>query len=749
MRLHLVILTLIIASVPCVSPAVAAPARPTPPPRPAVAPLISAPVHLDKNASRVDDRIEEALRKADPNSTAPDELVEIEALFSDQVTQAQIDAYLKSGGTINHVFTHVSYGWTGRITRRAATVLPARLGKNFVAVLEKMPAILHMDEAARCARVRPVVWGAGVTGQGTGVNSITIAILDTGLDGSHADLAGRQEYWKDWTSDNHASPQDKGHHGSHVAGIATGTGAASGVSPATLSFVDMGTMPSTSGSFYPSPFHIPPSISSFNWSSSMTWQSGMGRNARVGQVYTATSGSYGLINSLTGATSPLTTSTTVANPYPGGTSRFTPFASKASGGGTPEYVMQNTVTYAGAGDGYNTLSGVAPESKWAGFKVFSDDGGGSSTDIDEALDDLVAQRVTHNIKVANMSLGYDGAYTPTRDKTNTAAANGIVVCVSAGNSGDVSAGVGGEIGDPGRAHYCITVASSSDVNQLTDYSSHGFAAPGDASAGDEDMKPDIMAPGGSTGYQSNIFSVDSNSGDSWDTTGQNYGDGVADNYLNIQGTSMASPFQAGCAALVIDALQQTGDTWEFTGAGALADVLKVKMLLLMTATETNIVREAGPSGNPVLNRGGKDINEGFGITNADAAVETALNPVLTGPVITGSAHFGPGRFDKRCWARRVLLTAGQPVNLTLTVPPVGDYDIYLYSGSPDLYGNPVIKASSTNSVAGVAEIISVTPSITEVGYLVVKRVTGGSLAPGDAWTVNGLVPVSMSEFIVE
>lgn len=65
----------------------------------------------------------------------------------------------------------------------------------------------------------PQVWQAGFTGKG-----IKVAIVDTGIDPTHPDFTGRIVDTKDFTGqgvDNHG-------HGSHVAGIIGGTGAASG-----------------------------------------------------------------------------------------------------------------------------------------------------------------------------------------------------------------------------------------------------------------------------------------------------------------------------------------------------------------------------------------------------------------------------------------------------------------------------------------------------------------------------------------
>ena len=62
----------------------------------------------------------------------------------------------------------------------------------------------------------PRVWEAGYTGKG-----VKIAILDTGIDLYHPDFAGRIVATADFTGEG---PQDRDGHGTHVAGIAAGSG---------------------------------------------------------------------------------------------------------------------------------------------------------------------------------------------------------------------------------------------------------------------------------------------------------------------------------------------------------------------------------------------------------------------------------------------------------------------------------------------------------------------------------------------
>ncbi|GAA3078125.1 S8 family serine peptidase [Kribbella aluminosa] len=67
----------------------------------------------------------------------------------------------------------------------------------------------------------PQAWAAGYTGKG-----VKVAVLDTGIDPNHPDLKGRVTESKNFTRD--ADITDGFGHGTHVASIITGSGAASG-----------------------------------------------------------------------------------------------------------------------------------------------------------------------------------------------------------------------------------------------------------------------------------------------------------------------------------------------------------------------------------------------------------------------------------------------------------------------------------------------------------------------------------------
>ncbi len=705
----------------------------TPPPAVSIPPVIGGVYGNDTDQSRIDDRLEErvtAKRQATAgavsrglSSQAAGDTVAVELIFSKPVTQSQIDAFTGMGGTITYMYQAISYGWTGRISLDRVSALPGLMGSSLVLVEPTVRVRLYnTDRATLGGRVRPV-WRPGFAGSALGFNgdpNTTIGFMDTGVDAEHQDLAGRLVYWQDLNRHGSLTPVDHYGHGTAVSGMALGTGAASGVEagPFTYTYTDAGY-----GSAYQTyPIGLangPVTITTKAW-----WDGSDGLLLHFYWDQGTSSEGLTIIGDYVSGT----TQTVLTNSFAGNNQRNYCAYIQSSGlsyfnGG----ILVNTVsTYPAVGDGFTRFRGVAPECKYAMVRIpvtVNDEAFENS--VPTGLDLLVANRMAKNIKIISLSIGLlsDITYIPVqstslRYKIASAANGGIVVVSAAGNEAGASSEVERTMSDPPGAALAITVGASNEKNALTEYSTYGYVSP--RAVLSEDYKPDIIAPGGSF-YYTCLALPDSGSSDAFGE------DKEPNDYITTAGTSFSSPFVAGCAALVIQAMEQKGIPWDYSSS---LYPRYVKMVLCATASETDADRESGTY-NPSLQRAargpdgfpaGKDRYEGYGMVNADAAIEAVSLTYSAGAVATET--LGSCVADRRVWARTMDLKQGRDVCVTLTNPSTGDFDLYLYSSVPSATGTPVLLASSANPGSGGTERLTYAAAADSQALLVVKRVAG-------------------------
>ncbi len=583
------------------------------------------------------------------------------------------------------------------------------------------PYVIIWMSVSPLIRARPIVWD---TYGYTGSPSQSIAIIDTGIDDSHIDVGpfGNLNFsrkmvgWYDATANKAAEPEGYHGHGTHCAGIATGTGDAnplqgSGFATTTWAYTLSGL--SSGKGYMDYGFEVMnPGVITLT----CTWTSG---NTVVLQLRDAT-GDY-VLEDVRGTEKPLVLTYNATE-----SGRYRPLVGVLYRSGSGYFSLRETYPYQGRNDSYGLFTGVAPTSKLVGVKVFDNAGSATTSTVYGGMEWVIANKHTYNITVASMSIGIErgGVDTTFDQKADTMVENGIVTCVAAGNGfPDYT------IGSPATAAYVITVAATNDENGITGYSSNGD--PGKNEYGL--IKPDVAAPGGSTRVGNRIISADSNDVD-YAYSGQS--DYTPNDYQQMMGTSMSTPHVSGLAALIVDALSG----WSWTRDEA----LKVKMIISMTAFEV----QSGESSNvPPLNRGDKDDVEGYGRVCADAAIEAATMTYSVGDLATD--YLGSDPSDKKVWARQVSMWADNEYEFHLSVPSGADYDLYLYNGAPDGYGQPVILAKSINASVGAEEAIRYTPTVSGTYYIVVKWVSGSGSFNLESTTEHDVKVVSVTPSVSE
>lgn len=327
-----------------------------------------------------------------------------------------------------------------------------------------------------------------------------------------------------------------------------------------------------------------------------------------------------------------------------------------------------------AGNGYDSQSGysqqyigLAPNANIVNLRVLDGSGAGTDSQVIAAIGRAIQLKSTYNIRVINLSLGRpveeSYAQDPLCQAVEAAWQAGIVVVVAAGNNGrDNSLGTNGygTVGAPGSDPAVITVGATktSDTPTRLDDNIASYSSKGPTLV-DHVVKPDLVAPGnrvisleapGSylvTTYPSqNVLPLPTCDALGVCTTGP------GGQYLQLSGTSMATPVVAGAAALMI---QQdptlTPDT--------------VKARMMKTAWKgfptTSVAYDA--LGNAYLETydvftigaGYLDIDAVLGnidVANGSATSPTAVYDPTTGTVLLANGQ--PLNGTSVCWGSSVI-----------------------------------------------------------------------------------------------
>ncbi|HEX6163755.1 MAG TPA: S8 family serine peptidase [Vicinamibacterales bacterium] len=198
-------------------------------------------------------------------------------------------------------------------------------------------------------------------------------------------------------------------------------------------------------------------------------------------------------------------------------------------------------------------NGIAPGAHLVNVRVLNRQGVGYTSDVIAGIQWVLDNRVKYSIRVMNLSLGHPiqapCAMDPLCLAAEDAAAKGLVVVASAGNSGKDAAGnpVLGSVSTPGNAPGVITVGALNTWNTVsrgddtvTTYSSRG------PTRYDMMLKPDVVAPGNKIVSLEAQGSYLSKTYPSLHVAGSGY-----NAYSMMSGTSMAAAMVSGGAALLL------------------------------------------------------------------------------------------------------------------------------------------------------------------------------------------------------
>ena len=380
-------------------------------------------------------------------------------------------------------------------------------------------------------------------------------------------------------------------------------------------------------------------------------------------------------------------------------------------------------------DNYNHFTGIANATKILAYKIVNQTGIGYISDLISAMASVIQNRTVHHIVSVCLSVGTLGEdVSAINSVIDEVIENHILVVIAAGNNGIESSKPLNSLGTNKNA---IIVGAINDRDQITSYSSMG------REVGSNIIKPDIVAPGGSTiPNQRSIISADSKSNEA----------------TTLTGTSISTAIVSAVVNILIDAKWGTWSEWNNQDLSKWVKIIKA--ILLMTASETNMEREDDPltekdesNYSPSLFNGLpnsiKDEHEGYGRLNVQAAIDALTKQIDVNHTVSNyltSSDINP--LGEHVFARKIALKEDVQYLFNLTeVDSNADLDLFLFSNESNRFGEPILlKAGQT--WYGDFNYVYFTPKSNQTSCIViVKALEGNSSFKLNVTTVlNEFVP---------
>ncbi|MEU5980130.1 S8 family serine peptidase [Streptomyces sp. NPDC047315] len=182
-------------------------------------------------AGKLDRRLFDLTELTRPETVAAQrDGVRVIVQYDGAASAARKEVRAADGGTVRKSFTSLNAEAVQAPAEDAGTLWSALTASRARGATVAAPGVSHVWlDAGRKATLdksvpqigAPQAWAGGHDGKG-----VKIAVLDTGIDGTHPDLAGKVVAEQNFTTT--ADAKDRNGHGTHVASTAAGSGAKSG-----------------------------------------------------------------------------------------------------------------------------------------------------------------------------------------------------------------------------------------------------------------------------------------------------------------------------------------------------------------------------------------------------------------------------------------------------------------------------------------------------------------------------------------
>jgi subtilisin family serine protease len=290
--------------------------------------------------------------------------------------------------------------------------------------------------------------------------------------------------------------------------------------------------------------------------------------------------------------------------------------------------------------------GVATNVSFVILKIFDDSGETNASMLIKAIDWILLNKDIYNIRIVSMSFGAKpeadnlGDISKIQDIVAELVDDGILVVAAAGNDGDPTKSYGdGTINAPASERKVLAVGGVDYYGNMYPYSAKGPTFEGV-------IKPDVCAPAVS------VYGADKD---------------YIDDYGFRTGTSGATPFVAGLAALM---LEKTPGL----------DPLQLKNIISLTS-----IRTIDPTTI-------KDNIQGWGIIQGYAALSALTDPILINSTTKIILNLNQ---NKSVFCLPIKLN---PNHYFFEIDQTNDTsaEMYLFNNNPDIYGEPILLSHTIN-----------------------------------------------------